>query len=205
MSKLSFIKYPQDLELAIIFALVVFVVTALAFVLLQPRRRRFRPTAQIIGLKQYSKRDLADVGQQLHAVMAGSFEKRRVLNATEYRVLSIVENEIALQQAGYRVFAQTSLGEILSSKNDDAFHSINSKRVDILVVDRGGWPYLAIECQGEGHYKGTAAARDAVKKEALRKAGVKYIEINAADTDAQIRNRVREQFTTAKMMAQTRT
>ena len=31
--------------------------------------------------------------------------------------------------------------------------------------------------QGHGHYQGTAAARDAVKKEALRKAGVRYIEV----------------------------
>ena len=35
----------------------------------------------------------------------------------------------------------------------------------------------AIEYQGHGHYQGTAAARDAVKKEALRKAGVRYIEV----------------------------
>ena len=39
--------------------------------------------------------------------------------------------------------------------------------------------YAAIEYQGHRHYQGTAAARDAVKKEALRKAGVRYIEVTA--------------------------
>jgi hypothetical protein len=37
--------------------------------------------------------------------------------------------------------------------------------------------WLAIEYQGYGHYQGTAAARDAVKKEALRKARVRYIAV----------------------------
>jgi Protein of unknown function (DUF2726) len=35
----------------------------------------------------------------------------------------------------------------------------------------------AIEYHGRGHYQGTAAARDTVKKEALRQAGVRYIEV----------------------------
>jgi hypothetical protein len=34
-------------------------------------------------------------------------------------------------------------------------------------------------CHGGGHYQGAAAARDAVKKEALRKAGVRYIEVTS--------------------------
>jgi hypothetical protein len=69
---------------------------------------------------------------------------------------------------------------------------VNSKRVDILVVDRGGWPVLTIEYQGDGHYRGTAAGRDAVKKEALRKAGVRYMECCAEDREDQIRQLLRE-------------
>jgi hypothetical protein len=138
--------------------------------------------------------DLTDPGQQLNAVMTASFERRRLLNSSEYKVFKIVEDDIAAARRGYRVFAQTSLGEILSSPDDDAFHSINSKRIDILIVDRGGWPAVAVEYQGSGHYQGTAAARDAIKKEALRKAGVRYVEVFTRDTDAQIRSRVREQL-----------
>ena len=77
----------------------------------------------------------------------------------------------------WRVMAQVSLGEVLSSPNARAYSAINSKRVDLLIVSRSGDPIAAIEYQGHGHYQGTAAARDAVKKEALRKAGVRYIEV----------------------------
>jgi hypothetical protein len=137
---------------------------------------------------------VTDHEQQLRAVLVGSFEKQRVMNASEYRVFAIVENEIAVHAPGFRVFAQTSLGEILRSNNADAFASINSKRVDILVIDRSGLPFMAIEYQGEGHYVGTGAARDAVKREALRKAGVRYIEFRPGDTDQHIRWRLRDEF-----------
>jgi hypothetical protein len=136
--------------------------------------------------------------------MAGSFEKRRLLNSSEHHLFAIVEEEIAAHNAGYRVFAQTSLGEILRSNDHDAFHSINSKRVDILVVDKNAWPVLAVEYQGNGHYQGTAAARDAVKKEALRKAGVKYMEFSETDTEAQIRSRLRDLFETRVAIVQSR-
>jgi hypothetical protein len=131
-------------------------------------------------------------GRQLQSVMISSFEKRRIMNASEYRTFRTIEDEMAAIRKGHRVFAQTCLGEILQSKNEDAFYSINSKRVDILIVDQCGWPVLAVEYQGEGHFKGTAAARDAIKKEALRKAGIRYLEVVPEDSDEQIRRRVRE-------------
>jgi hypothetical protein len=126
--------------------------------------------------------------------MAAPFEKRRLLSLSEYRVFKIIEDDMAKARRGYRVFAQTCLGEILASPNSDAFHSINSKRVDILIVDQGGWPVAAVEYQGSGHYQGTAAGRDAVKKEALCKAGIRYIEIFPSDSNEQIRSRIYEQL-----------
>ena len=78
--------------------------------------------------------------------------------------------------------AQVSLGEILRSKNTEAFGCINSKRVDMLLVDEECRPRHAIEYHGDGHYQGTAAARDAVKKEALRRAGIGYHEVLAGKT-----------------------
>ena len=138
--------------------------------------------------------DLMDPGRQLNAVMGASFATRKLLSSAEYKVFKIVEDDIAAERRGYRVFAQTSLGEILSSPDDNAFHSINAKRVDILIVDQWGWPAVAVEYQGSGHYQGTAAARDAIKKEALRKAGVRYVEVSESDNAARIRSRVREQL-----------
>jgi hypothetical protein len=136
--------------------------------------------------------DLSDVGVQLNAIMKAPFQKRRVMNVSEYKVFKVVESEVAAAKKGHRTFAQTSLGQVLESASSDAFRSINAKRVDILVVDRGGWPVFAVEYQGPGHYQGTAAARDAIKKEALRRAGVGYLEVTQDDSEDQLRLRLRE-------------
>lgn len=156
------------------------------------RWRRFRLARPWPGAPRGRDPDPTDVGEQLKAVMAGSFSRQRVLSPSEYRPFKIIETELLASRSGFRIFAQTSLGEILRSPCDSAFRSINSKRVDILVIDRYGWPVVAVEYQGTGHYQGTAAARDAVKKEALRKAGVRYIEVSAEDSDEHIRSRLRE-------------
>jgi hypothetical protein len=72
-----------------------------------------------------------------------------------------------------------SLGEILRCEDKAAYSCINSKRVDLLIVDAECKPVHAIEYQGGGHFQGAhaTAARDAVKKEALRRAGIGYAEI----------------------------
>jgi hypothetical protein len=191
MSGLMFasVTWEQSALLVLIIALFVAVAALTVGNISKPQRWRFRPSYRPVRFNQLN---VTDAGQQLNAVMAASFEKRRVLSKPEYRVFAIVENVIEAHGAGHRVLAQTSLGQILRSSYRDAFQAINSKRVDILVIDRFGWPVLAVEYQGNGHYQGTAAARDAVKKEALRKAGVRYIEFNTTDTDDQIRSRLRE-------------
>jgi hypothetical protein len=180
--------------LALVIGLAVIIVILLRDIGRRERYRYYRGPFRLLRFKRQQKFRSVDVTQQLFAVMASSFEKRRILSGSEYRLFTIVESEIAAQRNGYRVFAQTNLGEVLKSDNDDAFHSINSKRVDILVVDRGGWPFLAIEYQGAGHYQGTGTARDAVKRAALRRAGVRYLEFGPAHTEAQIRSRLRELF-----------
>jgi Protein of unknown function (DUF2726) len=174
--------------------IIFFVVIGVSKAVRSPRRRRFRSAYPFGGPYWNRGFDLADPIRQLHAVEAASFQKQRVLSGSEYRVFKIIEDEVATLGKGHRVFAQTSLGEILKSSDRDAFHSINSKRADILVVDGGGWPVLAVEYQGEGHFQNTAATRDAIKKEALRKAGVRHLEVHPADSDDDIRSRVRGQL-----------
>ncbi len=178
----------------VLVVVICFVVAGAARFLFPPRARSFQTRYQPIPFEDYRRPDITDVGQQLHAVMAAPFEKRRVLSRPEYRAFKVIEDDMAAAGRGYRVFAQTSLGQILKSPNSNAFRSINSKRVDILIVDRGGLPVAAVEYQGSGHYQGTAAGRDAVKKEALRKAGVPYIEVSEADTAEQILSRVHEKL-----------
>jgi Protein of unknown function (DUF2726) len=52
----------------------------------------------------------------------------------------------------------------------------------LLLVDGDCLPRHAIEYQGGAHHQGTADARDAVKKEALRRAGIGYYEVLASQT-----------------------
>jgi len=184
----------QGTALVIVIALVVgaFLLGAYASGSLSRPRRRPPWTSRPPLQRRHTPPDLTDVGQQFHAVMAASFQKQRLLSLREYRAFKTIEELVISGGRGCRVFAQANLGEILRSPDPNAYRSINSKRVDILVVDRGGWPVLAVEYQGNGHYQGVAAARDAIKKEALRKAGVGYVEVSATDTDAQVRTRVRD-------------
>jgi len=123
---------------------------------------------------------VTDPAEQLRLVMGARFEKGRLLSRSEARVLYAAERVINAAGLKWRVMAQVSLGEVLSSRDARAYSAINSKRVDLLIVSRNGDPIAAIEYQGHGHYQGTAAARDAVKKEALRKAGVRYIAVTHA-------------------------
>jgi hypothetical protein len=116
---------------------------------------------------------------QLDIVMSAPFKAQRLLNKSEARILYIAEDAIVRAGMNWRVMAQVSLGEVLSSPNADAYAAINSKRVDLLIITASGDAVAAIEYQGGGHYQGNAPARDAVKKEALRRAGIGYVEMTA--------------------------
>lgn len=78
--------------------------------------------------------------------------------------------------------AQVSLGEFLASKDRAAYFAVNSKRVDFALMDDKCCVRHVIEYQGTGHHQGSVAARDAVKKEAVRKAGIGYHEVVAGHT-----------------------
>jgi hypothetical protein len=129
--------------------------------------------------------------RQLATVSAAPFKARAVLNKPERRLLALIDGALVKESPGWRAFAQVSLGEILYSPDKDAFLAVNSKRVDLLIVDGDCRPLHAIEFQGTGHHNGpTAAARDAVKKEALRRAGIGYIEVVTGDTPSQVRQQI---------------
>jgi hypothetical protein len=179
--------------------LIALVVVAAFLVFMAGRRGRRRNRSRwtpyrLSRVGRLQRHDRADARQQLDSVRLAPFEKQRLLSRIEYRAFRIIEEDVAAGRRGHRVFAQTSLGEVLKTPSPNAFSAINSKRVDILIVDPGGWPLLAVEFQGNGHYQGDAVMRDAVKREALRKAGVRYLEVFETDSDIQIRSRVREQL-----------
>lgn len=129
-----------------------------------------------------------DAAEQLRIVERATFRPRPLLNRGEARLLRVLDDACAAESDGWRVMAQVSLGEILASPDGEAYRAINSKRVDLLLVDAEANPRHAIELQGSGHHLGPAATRDAIKKEALRRAGIGYAEVLPGDTPAEIRS-----------------
>lgn len=128
--------------------------------------------------------------------MEAEFSAQPLLNKPERRILSHLDRILAEVTPGWRAMGQVSLGEILTSEDADAYLAINSKRVDLLIIDAECRPLHAVEFQGTGHHlTGNTAARDAVKKEALRRAGIGYLDIQSGDTPAELRAKVQKLVT----------
>jgi hypothetical protein len=125
--------------------------------------------------------------EQLRTVKRAKFKPQALLNKSEAQVFSSLNKIIEQVAPDWRVMAQVSLGEVLRCNDEEAYRCINSKRVDILLIDGDCRPLHAIEYQGRGHYQGTAAVRDTVKKEALLRAGIGYVEVVAGDTRGELK------------------
>lgn len=119
---------------------------------------------------------------QLKAVMRAQFKPRALLNRPEAQVFKALDRIVIARNPAWQVMAQVCLGEFLASEDAEAYRCINSKRVDFALMDADAQVRHALEYQGNGHHQGSAAARDAVKKEALRKAGIGYHEVVAGHT-----------------------
>ena len=130
-----------------------------------------------------ARNDRTDPAAQLTTVMNAEFRPKRLMSRSEARAFLQIERLLRGHRMGWRVMAQVSLGEVLTSTDAKAFAAVNSKRVDMLVIANNGHPLAAVEFQGSGHYLGAAAARDAVKREALRRAGVDFIEVKPDHSD----------------------
>jgi hypothetical protein len=134
-----------------------------------------------------------DAADQLRTVMAAEFTLQPLLNKAEARLFRELDQMVLGRNPGWQVMAQVCVGEILRSKDAKAYGCINSKRVDLVLMDEDCQARHAIEYQGNGHHltDNAAAARDAVKKEALRKAGIGYHEVVAgATTPSELRRLV---------------
>ncbi len=111
-----------------------------------------------------------------------------LMNSSEYKIFSQLEQFADQSPHCPRVFSQVSMGEILRiddkaadrSAKISALNSVNAKRVDFLITDIGGMPIVALEYHGAGHFRGNAKVRDAVKREAFRLAGLPFIEVSEA-------------------------
>ena len=142
----------------------------------------FKRGFKAVPIKGTPERGLLDAAEQLRVVMAAEFEPRPLLNKGEARVFAELDKLVIARNPGWQVMAQVCVGEFITSPDPEAHACINSKRVDLLLIDANCRARHAIEYQGTGHHQGSAAARDAVKKEALRKAGIGYHEVVAGHT-----------------------
>lgn len=153
-------------------------------------RRRAASPPQPVKPAPVRRKGPRRASEQLECVMGAAFTARRLLSKSEARVLRVAEAAAREICADWRVMAQVSLGEVLKAQNSSAYWTINAKRVDLLLIDGTCRPLAAIEYQGSGHHQGQAAARDAVKKEALRRAGIAYIEVRAGDDPADLKRAI---------------
>ena len=175
----------------LIFLVVFLVAVTVLKELLRPAksRGRFRRKGgweprpkQRIGGKEGQDDALASASEQLRRVMVADFKSRALLNRPEAQVFKALDAAVIARNPTWQVMAQVSLGEFLSSPDRSAYAAVNSKRVDFALMDADCRVRHALEYQGNGHHQGSAAARDAVKKEALRKAGIGYHEVVAGHT-----------------------
>jgi hypothetical protein len=141
-----------------------------------------RKDFKAVPLKGTPERAKLDAAEQLRCVMEADFKARALLNRPEAAVFKALDAAVNARNPAWQVMAQVSLGEFLASEDKDAFFAVNSKRVDFALMDPECRVRHALEYQGSGHHQGSAAARDAVKKEALRKAEIGYHEVVAGHT-----------------------
>lgn len=172
----------------VIFIVIVLAISIASKVWPKKRRRSNRSKTEKKGntfVRQDNDKNITDPKNQLEYIAKVGFKTQKLLNKEEYPLLRLLENAAKGVNKGLRVMAQTSLGEVLTTTNEGstkqdrfyAFRSINSKRLDFAIFDRTGTLILAVEYQGSGHYQAKSFIRDAVKREAVRKAGVQYLEI----------------------------
>jgi hypothetical protein len=142
-----------------------------------------KPGRAVVPIKEPEARSADFAADQLKIVSRAKFIPRPLLNKPEGQVFRSLDKIVIERNPGWQVMAQVSLGEFIMSKDAEANACINSKRVDFALMDEQCRVRHVLEYQGTGHHTGTsAAARDAVKKEALRKAGIGYHEVVAGHT-----------------------
>lgn len=136
---------------------------------IEPRVSIIQPNHTENSIFSYSKLD---------TIAKSEFKSKPLMNKSEYKLytqlVALLENTDAKQK--YRLFSQVAMGEFIQTPDNLAFRLINGKRVDFLIIDMSGHPVIVIEYQGGGHYQNDAIERDAIKKEACRKANIEYVE-----------------------------
>lgn len=124
----------------------------------------------------------------LSIVKNSVFTKRNLCNKEESILFGKIQN--FAKENNFLLMAQVSLGEIIGSKDRTAYRSINTKRVDFLLVDNQFIPILAIEYNGGGHHNSSSNVRDEIKEIALNSAGIKLAVFETGYKDEEIKTKL---------------
>ena len=103
----------------------------------RPSKGRWRTGMKLVNPDATTARnDRTDPAAQLTTVMNAEFRPKRLMSRNEARAFLQIERLLRSHRMGWRVMAQVSLGEVLTSTDAKAFAAVNSKRVDMLVIAR---------------------------------------------------------------------
>jgi hypothetical protein len=187
-------------------ALVFAAAAAIAVLVARRLYRRNRELARLVPTPKTPEQDRSEhLDRQLEAVIRDrvTFTRRRVMNRGEYEVfraaMGVTRQPHPTGQCPFYVFPQVALGQIIGTQSarpweaDQAFRAINSKRCDLLIADRHGNPIAVLEYQGFGHnLSNTATRRNEIKRIALERAGVRFIEIPDRTTRDEMQRTIRD-------------
>ena len=138
--------------------------------------------------RQYEENDVSNINNQIRFISQVELHAARPVNKEAARfVLYPLNRWIKTNRPDWRMSFEVGMGAFIKTSygSDDsslksAFSSYNSKRVDFLLIDKGGNPMLVVEYHGTGHdLSDDAPDRMVVKRLALSRAGIPLVEVPA--------------------------
>ncbi|WP_421710056.1 DUF2726 domain-containing protein [Algihabitans sp.] len=127
--------------------------------------------------KEEAAVDRDNPNRQIRHILNADFVRQPFMNREEYAVYMATRDALRSVSNRYHVFPQAPMGELFKSRCQVAFKAINTKRLDVVIVDAWGRAAAAVEYHGGGHFQGNAIQRDRIKKCALERAGIPLIEL----------------------------
>lgn len=117
--------------------------------------------------------------RELRLVNDARFVQRRLLSDNLEQVIIALDRMIGELELDWRVLARVELTEIIDVSDADTRAAISGQCVDLLIVSGTLMPLAAVEYQALGQIREDNVIRAAIKREALRRADIGYIEVRA--------------------------
>lgn len=139
--------------------------------------------------------DLNDIDNQIRFIEDVNLYLRKPVNKEASKIIYIIEDWMKANNPNWRLSFEVSMGSFIrtsfiendkkkeDSREEKAFKSYNSKRVDFLIIDQMGLPKAVIEYNGSGHNGSSSDAankalgRMQVKRLVLEKVSIPLIEV----------------------------